>query len=168
MHLLVWTVELDQPEAVVAALAGHLDEFEQHVAAARRAGVRRDRYVVAHGAVREILGALTGDGPDAVAIDRRCAHCGDPAHGKPALPEHEGLDFSLSHCRATAIVAVARAVSVGVDVEVVRARPHLERLAARMLSPAEHAEWLTGDPAARTIEFLRLWTAKEAYLKAVG
>jgi 4'-phosphopantetheinyl transferase len=163
----VWVVELDQPESVVADLAAHLDDFERRTAADRRAGAPRDRYVVAHGALREILGALTGD-VAALPIVRRCVHCGDLAHGKPAVLEPAGLDFSLSHSGATGVVAVARDHAVGVDVEVMRARPYLERLAARILSPAEHAEWLEVDPVDRTRGLLRVWTAKEAYLKALG
>ena len=56
----LFTIDLDQPDAVTAALARTLDEHEQHAAAARAAGSPRRRYVVAHGAVREVLGAALG------------------------------------------------------------------------------------------------------------
>src|SRR5262245_35188026 len=52
----VWIVDLDQPPAVVDALRAHLDDTELREAAARRDDTLRNRYVVAHGALREVLG----------------------------------------------------------------------------------------------------------------
>src|SRR5471032_790681 len=81
----VWTVDLDQPLAVVDALRGSLDDAEVLAAASRRDDTVRNRYVVAHGAARSILGARLGVEPDAVVIARHCSRCGDPAHGKPEV-----------------------------------------------------------------------------------
>ena len=58
---------------------------------------------------------------------------------------------------------------VGVDVEEVRPRRRLDALAARVLNDEEHAAWLRLDDADEQLRsFLRVWTAKEAYLKALG
>ncbi len=164
----VWNVDLLQPISVVDALRAWLDDDEIHAAAARRADVLRHRYVVAHGAVRSILGARLGIDPAAVVLSRHCDQCGDQLHGKPVLPDHVDLSFSLSHSESFAMVAVASAALVGVDIEIVRPRPQLDRLAARVLSDEEHAEWLDAEPPQRTEAFLARWTAKEAYLKATG
>ena len=168
MRTEVWAIGLEQPAAVVARLGPHLDADEVRAATARRAPGARDRYVVAHGALREILAALTATTPAAVTFDRRCRHCGDPAHGKPELADAPELSFSLSHSASVALVAVAGEARVGVDVEVIRARRHLEKLAARVLTPEEFRAWRVVPPASRTTAFLRSWTAKEAYLKALG
>jgi 4'-phosphopantetheinyl transferase len=57
---------------------------------------------------------------------------------------------------------------LGLDVESLRAIPNRERLARRFLSEEER-RWLAARPAHRGDRgFLVLWTAKEAYLKAVG
>jgi 4'-phosphopantetheinyl transferase len=164
----VWNVDLLQPISVVDALRAWLDDDEVHAAATRRADVLRHRYIVAHGAVRSILAGRLGVGPDAVALTRLCDQCGDPLHGKPVLPDHPDLWFSLSHSESFAMVAVASGARVGVDLEIERPRPQLERLAARVLSDEEHAEWLEAEPRLRTDAFLERWTAKEAYLKAIG
>jgi 4'-phosphopantetheinyl transferase len=168
MRVAVWTVMLDQPAPVVARLARHLDADETAAATARRDVAVRDRYVVAHGAVREVLAEVTATAPGALRVERRCRHCGHPAHGKPELADAPDLSFSLAHSGSTAFVAVARGAQVGIDVEVIRARRNLERLARRVLTPDEYDEWRVVPRTARTIEFLRNWTAKEAYLKAVG
>ena len=164
----VWTVDLLQPISVVDALRAWLDDDEIRAAASRRDDVLRNRYVVAHGAVRAILAARLGIEPGAVTISRRCARCGDPTHGRPELAGIGDLSFSLSHSESLALVAVVSGARVGVDVEIERPRSRLDALAARVLSAEEHAEWLDAEPPARVHAFLRLWTAKEAYLKAIG
>ena len=97
----VWTVDLDQPFAVVDVLRGFLDDAEVRAAAARRDDTVRNRYVVAHGATRSILGARLGVAPDTIEISRRCERCGDPAHGKPEVtgPEPSPRRASPSACR---------------------------------------------------------------------
>lgn len=90
------------------------------------------------------------------------------AHGKPWLPADPGLGFNLTHSARLALVAVARGLEIGVDLEhTARRRPFL-RLARRYFDAAEHA-WLESRPEeTRAADFYRIWTLKEAYLKAVG
>lgn len=89
------------------------------------------------------------------------------AHGKPALAAG-GFDFNLSHSGGAAAVALTRGVEVGVDLESPgRSRPHAA-LARRYFCDPE-AESIENMPEAlRESAFLRLWTAKEAVLKALG
>jgi 4'-phosphopantetheinyl transferase len=89
------------------------------------------------------------------------------AHGKPGLAA-SGFDFNLSHSGSAAVVALARGVEVGVDLESPgRPRPH-EELARRYFCERE-AQVIEDTPQTqRETAFLRLWTAKEAVLKALG
>ena len=168
LNVSVWNVDLLQPISVVDALRAWLDDDEIRAAASRRADGLRHRYIIAHGAVRSILGDRLGIDPSAVAISRRCAHCGDPTHGKPELADFREISFSLSHSESFAMIAVVAGARVGVDIEVEHPRSRLDALAARVLSDQEHAEWLDAEPAERVRAFLARWTAKEAYLKAIG
>lgn len=163
----VWIIDLDQPLAVVDALRAHLDDAEVRAAAARRDDTVRNRYVVAHGALRSILAGRLETTPEAIVISRRCERCGDPAHGKPQVPG-SAISFSLSHSQSVAVVAVASDARVGVDIEAVRPRARLDALAARVLGSEEHADWLDVEPGVQLRAFLERWTAKEAYLKAIG
>ena len=170
----VWTVDLVQPPLVVDALRAFLDADEVLAAAARTNDVVRDRYVVAHGALRSILGARLGVTPEAIAISRRCARCGDATHGKPTVtpsadvPGSAEISFSLSHSQSFAAVAVVSGARVGVDIEAERPRVRLDALAERVLGTDEYSDWLALEPAAQLRGFLHYWTAKEAYLKAIG
>lgn len=162
----VWLVGLDLPTELVERLSAALDPEERANVAAQRPSAAR-RYAVAHGAQREILGCRLGRDPAALRIDRACATCGRP-HGQPVLPEHPEVVVSLSHSDGLALLAVATGARVGVDLEVVRARPRLERLAERVLTPEEHDVWASAPPEHRLPAFLAAWTAKEAFLKALG
>lgn len=89
------------------------------------------------------------------------------SHGKPALAAG-GLEFNLSHSGSAAVVALARGVEVGVDLESPgRSRPHAE-LARRYFCGPEAQSIENTPDALRETAFLRLWTAKEAVLKALG
>lgn len=148
----------------------------------------RRRFVVAHEALRAILGRYLGIGPGEL-------HFLYGPHGKPRLAEggrgtREGemseptsratsfppppspfpldLQFSLAHSGELAVVAVTRGGEIGVDVEHLRPVRHLEQLAQRYFTPVEAAAILAGDESRRVAEFLATWTAKEAILKAIG
>lgn len=83
--------------------------------------------------------------------------------GRPML-EEPGAYFSLSHSGRYVMCAVSGA-PVGADVQQMRTT----RLSAvRMCHPAERA-WLESLPEAeRESAFFRLWTRKEAWVKAVS
>ncbi|MBQ0989839.1 4'-phosphopantetheinyl transferase superfamily protein [Micromonospora sp. H61] len=77
------------------------------------------------------------------------------------------LAVSVSRTAGLVVIAARRAGAVGVDVERIRPLPALA-LARRWFPPGELA-WLGDRPeAGRTVDFLRLWTAKEAVGKALG
>lgn len=88
--------------------------------------------------------------------------------GRPVVRlDDVGLAVSVSRTAGLVVVAARRAGAVGVDVERIRSLPALA-LARRWFPPTELA-WLGDRPeAGRTVDFLRLWTAKEAVGKALG
>ena len=119
----------------------------------------RDRFAVAWSMTRRVLGEITGVDPRALAFDRRCAHCGNPAHGKPHLVGLAAApDFSISHAGGRVVLAVVETGLVGVDVESVT--HDVDELARLILHPAE--------PVVTGIDLLRVWVRKEAVLKATG
>ena len=66
------------------------------------------------------------------------------------------------------LLALARDREVGVDVEVLRASVSVEAIARRYFHSDEYAFLMGCLEAERKLEFLRLWTRKEALLKAKG
>lgn len=90
------------------------------------------------------------------------------AHGRPMLQSPAGFDCNWSHSGDLLAFALAQGMRVGIDIEYLRPRPKALELARRHFTAAE-AAWLAGrDGEARTRDFVRLWCAKEAVLKAHG
>ncbi|MFG2134297.1 4'-phosphopantetheinyl transferase family protein [Streptomyces sp. NPDC048751] len=164
--LSLWLVDaLSQGEHAARIAPGLLDAAEHRRAAAfGRPGDRR-RYVVAHVAVRVLLGARLGVPGDVVRLVREpCPSCGAP-HGRPVVL---GADahFSISRSGDVVLVGIADR-PVGVDVEqvpppevVAELSPFLHRReAAELAAEADHR---------KASAFARAWARKEAYLKGIG
>ncbi|MCX7899762.1 MAG: 4'-phosphopantetheinyl transferase superfamily protein [Methylocystis sp.] len=92
------------------------------------------------------------------------------AHGKPYLVDAPiDLRFSLSHTRGMVAVAIAKGAEIGVDVEGPRGVSDAMKLAERYFTTPEVALLRdTPEGDARREIFLRIWTLKEAVIKAVG
>jgi 4'-phosphopantetheinyl transferase len=96
--------------------------------------------------------------------------CGSHEHGRPSLSGGDltgAPSFSLSHSGDVAVVAVA-AEPIGADVERVHPRRYLDAVARRVLRDDEFARWAALPETDRVVAFLRVWTAKEAYVKLLG
>jgi 4'-phosphopantetheinyl transferase len=92
------------------------------------------------------------------------------AAGRPVLAPAfaaTGLNFNVAHTAGMAVIAVGRVPRIGVDVEARDKNVPLP-VARRYFSPREAAALDALAPESRPHHFLRLWTLKEAYLKAVG
>jgi 4'-phosphopantetheinyl transferase len=124
------------------------------------ADVRRTRFVVAHGAVREIVGARLGLRPGEVRWRRG-------PNGKPSVDAE--LCVNLSTGGAAALVALSRRREVGVDIEQMPPERVATRLATRYFPPAQ-ARYVADGPAPDGIadRFTTLWSRKEACVKARG
>ncbi|GGU94539.1 4'-phosphopantetheinyl transferase [Streptomyces cavourensis] len=128
-----------------------------------------DVYATAHAALRRLLGGYLGRPPAGLTFVRKpCPGCSGP-HGRPAVVQTDDaptLHFSLAHSRGLIAVAVAPRV-IGVDVERLPSTGTVEAC-ARALHTRERAELAAVPPEERQAYFGRLWTRKEAYLKALG
>lgn len=104
----------------------------------------------------------------ALGLDPGAAAFSEGPYGKPAVAGADDLHVNVSHTDGLAVLALTRAAPVGVDVERVRDDVNALDLARRYFAPAE-ADGIAALPQAdRALAFLRLWTRKEAVLKASG
>lgn len=90
--------------------------------------------------------------------------------GKPRLAvDPRRLSFNLSHSGGLALVALAPGgVDVGVDVERIKERRALARLAARWLPAADARAVAAVPPAEQADVFYPAWTRHEARVKCTG
>jgi 4'-phosphopantetheinyl transferase len=114
-------------------------------------------------ALREILGAYLGTAAEAVAMT-----IGE--RGKPRLATSPPpLAFNLSHSGELALIAVSEGgTEVGIDVERLRPRRDLVRLAARWLPAADAEAVAAADEQGREAVFYDAWTRHEARTKCSG
>jgi 4'-phosphopantetheinyl transferase len=91
-------------------------------------------------------------------------------NGKPRLAVEPGrLAFNLSHSGGLALVALAPGgIDVGVDIERIKERRDLARLAARWLPEADALAVAAVPPAAQPAVFYPAWTRHEARVKCTG
>ena len=84
-------------------------------------------------------------------------------HGKPSIAGHPDIHFNLSHCREAAACYVSRR-PVGIDIEAVRqVSPSLVSYTMN-----DEEQQLIAGSQQPDVEFMRLWTRKEALLKMTG
>lgn len=160
-EVLLLLLELDVPAERRAALRESFSAREAERAESFAHDEHRFRWSVGRGLLREALGRAAGCPAREVVF-------GYGGHGKPTLANDPSLRFNLSHSGGLALLALSRSGEVGVDVELPRAR-RTDDLARRYFAPGEQQRLFSiVDPAVRADAFFRLWTCKEAFLKATG
>ena len=147
--------------AHASALRGLLSDDERERAAGFRFERDRERFAARRALLRVVLGRACGREPCRL----RFAY---GPHGKPRVEGEPSLEFSGSHSAGLAAFAVARGAEVGVDVEQVRAEVEVDALARRFFAPAEVDALAALPETQRRRAFFAYWTAKEAFVKAVG
>ncbi len=158
-----WTCAIAREPAEAAALATLLSPAET----LRMARFGRDdlrlRYAVGRATLRALLASALGVTARDVEIVR--GHRGRP---QLATTQRSDLDFNVSHTRATALFALARARRIGVDIEHGERTLNVEGVSRKFMTAREQARLATLDADARRRELLLLWTCKEAMSKATG
>jgi 4'-phosphopantetheinyl transferase len=161
VHL--WKLNLDHPSRMPSAQA-ILSTAERARAARFHFDHDRRRFIVAHCALRIILGNYLGISPSQVQF-----HYGDA--GKPALDSNvhsSSITFNLSHSHELALVAVTLERRIGVDVERVHPLDDAARLVTHYFSPQEQTAFFALPENLKTEAFFNCWTRKEAFIKALG
>ena len=125
-------------------------------------------------ALERAVASVAGVRPDQVVIDSSCDDCGRP-HGKPRVSSPrapDGSEIVVSKSSAGGLVAIAVSSDaagrdLGVDVE---SRTSVSRARVDEVAFSDAERDLIDDEPAETRALLRtrLWSRKEAYLKATG
>ena len=158
----VWAAALDRPAGEVAELSRSLSEAERERAGRFRHQPSRDEFIVARAVLRLLLAECLGVTPREVRFSQT-------ARGKPRLAsDPPPLCFNVSHSHGMALIALSGRCEIGVDLERVRPFSDEMGLADRFFTASEAAALRVLDARGRLETFFRLWTRKEAYLKAHG
>jgi 4'-phosphopantetheinyl transferase len=123
---------------------------------------RRKQYILGRGLIKRTLSCLLKRHPTSIEI-------GIAGSGKPHLINLDGFRFSISHSGDYLAVVVSNQEIVGVDLEeVARLENPGPYFINNFLSSYEKRMLNNTDKDRQALELCRLWTLKEAILKAAG
>jgi 4'-phosphopantetheinyl transferase len=89
-------------------------------------------------------------------------------HGRPELDPPGDLSFNLTNCLALVACVVCRGAIVGVDAEPLERADTILDVAESVFTDRERSALASVALVERRVRAVRLWTAKEAYMKARG
>lgn len=159
----VWQARIaDRPD--LDSLEGTLSANERRRADRFHFDADRHRSIASRGILRRLLGCYLHVKPDEIAFQHG-------PQGKPELDESTmestSLSFNLAHSGDLAMYAFAWDRRLGIDVERLRDVPEALVIARNHFTPDESRQ-LQASGASLQAAFFRLWTRKEAVIKAVG
>lgn len=154
----IWVAQLQANDETIAHYEALLNEAESIKANRFHFEKHRTRYKIAHGFLRTVLSLYL----DLPAKDISFAF---KPNGKPYI-ENSRIHFNLSHSEDKAVYAFAHS-EVGVDIELINDTYNSD-VAARYFSPDENARINKTNPEQQAAEFYRIWSRKEALIKASG
>lgn len=158
----IWSLHLTAPGEVIDIFASLLSADERERRRRLIEGRVRERFTVARGGLRILLGRYLAREPAAIEFVYG-------KRGKPALADPEPrMYFNLAHSQDLAVYAFTADRELGIDLECLQRIPEIMQIARRFFA-REEADVLEALPAdERVRSFYRAWTRKEAYVKAVG
>ena len=120
----------------------------------------KNRFIIARGTLRKILSRYLNIEPKKLQFTYS-------ERGKPYLLDTSIL-FNLSHSQDLALYAITTVNSIGIDLEYIRPMNDAEGLAKRFFTAQEYNLISQLPPQQQQEIFFKIWTCKEAYLKATG
>lgn len=148
----------DDPDFALDIFSAALGTEEQETLASFRLPERQRSFILSRTLLRHVLAPKLGINKKEIRFLRTDS-------GRLTLANKSPWQFSLSHSAGLIAVIVAEA-NCGVDIEV----PHtigFAKIAQRYFSDAENIWLAQCDGAARERDFFKLWTLKEASVKAL-
>jgi 4'-phosphopantetheinyl transferase len=150
----VWRIDVPRWRPRVPMLRRLLAPDERERADRFRFEADADRHVIGRGVLRLLIGEFLRLRPEQVSFTYS-------TNGKPSVG---GVEFNVAHSGDVILIATHR-LRIGVDVERVGRAVDVVGMSRVCFTPRERALVLQG--ASQEV-FFRLWTRKEAWLKAVG
>lgn len=124
----------------------------------------RRQFVMTRVALRRVCGELLSLPPRDVTFE--FAQFGKPLVAVVQNPN--GLAFNVTHSGPSAVIAIGWRRRIGVDIEVANPRLNWRGLAKRFFSAGEQEQLAALPEPQQQTGFYRVWTGKEAFLKATG
>jgi len=162
----VWRANISGQESPLNGDYGILSDLEKARADRLRIAKARQRFIRSHAILRQILAKYLDRLPPQIEIDNLPG--GKPALAEKSVPGSEILRFNLAHSQDWMVVSVSRDFETGIDLEFEDPKVDFKQVSKHYFLTDEQT-WLANLPEeAQLAAFYRLWTCKEAVLKADG
>jgi 4'-phosphopantetheinyl transferase len=157
----LWLVGPAGPDRVPEHLWDTLSSSEKDRANRFHRAEDRALFALTRGMLRYLLSEAKGIAADKIAF-------ADGPHGKPRLAGTGGPYFNVSHSGCWALIGFSGSREIGVDIEFMRAAGDELDLARSFFSAAECRSLEGLANGVLFSSFYKIWTCKEAVLKAIG
>jgi len=160
----VWTAYIDETVHVEELYSPVLSRDEQERAKRFRFDHHRNRYIILHYAMRKILSRYMQIPPRKIEIDKG-------TYGKPFIKEqshNQLISFNASSTSNMIAFICAQNRNIGIDIECIDPKLNIDSIIPSLFSLNETKLFQLIDDSNRLEHVLRFWTAKEAYVKALG
>ena len=158
----VWIIDTGKNSRQLAAHYEILSNQEQQQAARLKKPKHAAAYIVAHSFLRHVLSSHLKIAPDIVGFTTNL-------FGKPLLTNiSKGLFFNLARTHGRAAVAINYACPIGIDIEGLNHDFDYSSVLSTVLSNNELNSFNQLGEELTTRAFYKVWTQKEAIIKALG
>jgi 4'-phosphopantetheinyl transferase len=158
LGLKLYKIELSKYKESITSLKEFLSPFEKNKANRYHFNKDKNRFIICRGALKLLLAKQTGLDVNKIVLDTY-------SNKKPYLPSHPSVFFNVTHAGDYAVIAIANE-PVGVDIEYINKDFDYKELLSSIFSNPEVDEVLNSNDKLHT--FYKLWTRKEAIVKATG
>ena len=156
----IWITDWNAWSSHAAGLKEHLTEDEIQRHARLKIPEKKDQFLNSRGILRLILSSYLDISPGLIQIESNSS-------GKPYLPDSD-LSFNLSHSGDLLLYGFCLKANIGVDIQEVYHIASIESMIKKTISFKEQSYLERVSTKKRLDAFFDIWTAKEAYIKALG
>ena len=123
----------------------------------------RNEFIFSRWTLRNILSHFTKTKPSELCFSYS-------KYGKPRIifPENSGIEFNVSHSKDFLAVAISDSTPIGIDIEYQDPDTDILELSRIVHTESQIENIISHDQSEQISHFFDLWTAKEAYIKAIG
>lgn len=159
-----WSANLEQPEFIIQKYYSILPASEKRLLDRYKVKKIRDQQVISTGILCLLLAGYLESEPQNLNFQYN-------KFGKPFITDSQNsmnICFNISHSNNYATYGFVKNDNIGIDIEQIREIPDVRGVVDLCFSEYEK-KWFNKIPPNDKIEiFYKIWTSKEAYIKAIG
>lgn len=156
----LWRAELNHTNEIVQQYKSLLSEEECTRATRFIKKSDQEKFILSKGILRHVLSIYLKIQPKMIIFS-------NTQHKKPFVVGHE-LQFNVSHSGDYLLIGVTKKNAIGVDIEYVKKNRNHLALAKRFFAQSECRAIKNTPKQDQWAAFYRVWTRKEAFIKAMG